>query len=868
MGRLIDYFNHKYPYSDFHELNADWIISEVKELIEIMDNFLHTETIKFADPITWNITTQYSKNTIVIDSEGNAYLSKEVVPAGIQLNDSLYWLEIFNFTDYTRTANQNLTVNTETNTTRATAAYQVDDWLIWNDVLYKVTSSIAIDDALIVSPDAGANLVHFTVEDFIKAFMTWATNTIQQYKNDVDASELAYRNQLAQDIANTTASLQAQLNVAIAGATVDSEVINARVGWDNTTYNTLGEAIRSQITYLHECVYIEQGGLYVNNRDQSLFDQRTVSTTRVSTNIIKVPNDKSYEITFSGNFDKAGESISIDDIVIFNNTGGWENVNGCFKAILNGGYSYRFVFAKADDSAITPNEVSFSIQIQDNNVFCRTITDEHNILSITDTYPAGYWNDNPIGKPFYTLLKGAYHFFLPIKYPSDGTFLNTYNFNDAEIACSRLTGNGEVVISYMDWVAQEERHYMQCKNDEILILIARNATSYDGIYIKTGNVDNLIDTYNGKLEYPPIFTQGNTYHGESNTLNTRCTSVYWLPLPNNAKYIAFKSDNDKKVRCSFISDRDDPTNTWYDTPMENAWHNDHIVCGVPYGAKFCKFSIAYIDDSVITPSDCNAEIYAFIDLPKWSKKISILGDSITTYSQENAPSAGDGHTIADGTWTFAGNHCRYPQNNLLENPHLTFWVNAIDVLGLTLGINDSWANSRVSWDGVTEDDDHGADIYIGSPTRIGHLALNGTPDIILVHGGTNDILDNVPIGTFNTEDPRNYTDAQIAALDVSTFANAYRAMIIRLQKAYPDSTIIVMLPDFTNYHTAADGDTYNDMIITICNYFGIQYIDNRKCGINMYNISTMFGDNVHPNAKGMYLLSQALIAAMKYKITP
>ena len=37
MGRLIEYFNHKYPYSDFHELNADWLISAYKELIAEVD---------------------------------------------------------------------------------------------------------------------------------------------------------------------------------------------------------------------------------------------------------------------------------------------------------------------------------------------------------------------------------------------------------------------------------------------------------------------------------------------------------------------------------------------------------------------------------------------------------------------------------------------------------------------------------------------------------------------------------------------------------------------------------------------------------------------------------------------------------------
>lgn len=229
-------FVNGYPYTDFHELNLDAIIKKMGELMEDMKNFKATESLKFAEPIIWDITTQYQKSTIVLDPTGNAYLSLQPVPAGVQLNDTDYWLEIFNFTEYTRTANQNLTVNVETNTTRATHAYNVDDWLIWNDVLYKVTTSIAIDDALVV----GTNIVHFTVEDFLKAFITYVNNLILQYKNDIDASELAFTNYLEQ-----------QFNQVISGATVDSEVINSRVMWNGIEFNTLKNNNTSQFQTLY-----------------------------------------------------------------------------------------------------------------------------------------------------------------------------------------------------------------------------------------------------------------------------------------------------------------------------------------------------------------------------------------------------------------------------------------------------------------------------------------------------------------------------------------------------------------------------------------------------------------------------------------
>lgn len=37
MGRIADYFFNKWPYTDFHELNADWLINAYKTLIEEVD---------------------------------------------------------------------------------------------------------------------------------------------------------------------------------------------------------------------------------------------------------------------------------------------------------------------------------------------------------------------------------------------------------------------------------------------------------------------------------------------------------------------------------------------------------------------------------------------------------------------------------------------------------------------------------------------------------------------------------------------------------------------------------------------------------------------------------------------------------------
>ncbi len=225
------------------------------------------------------------------------------------------------------------------------------------------------------------------------------------------------------------------------------------------------------------------------------------------------------------------------------------------------------------------------------------------------------------------------------------------------------------------------------------------------------------------------------------------------------------------------------------------------------------------------------------------KKISILGDSLCTFTG----------------YVPLANRCRYPQNDLLISVEDTWWKKLINELGLVLGVNESWAGSRVSWDGTTESTDIGANKHIASVARIQNLGSNGTPDIIIVWAGSNDALNSVALGTFDTASP-NYTPEQLLTLDVSTFANAFRTMLVRLLSWYPTSKIIVMFPTYATY-TVAKLDSYNEIIRTACDFFGINYIDVRTIGVTALNRLKYLPDGVHPNALGMKMLYEQILKA-------
>ena len=141
-----------FQYTNFHELNLDWIIMAIKNQEIRLSDFVSLNTIKYADPFQWSITRQYPQNTLVIDPEtGTAYLSIQPVPHGVQIENTEYWTPVFTLQNFTAALKKAISAfpqqedgQAATQLIPAHTVFWVGDRLVRNDADIPVTSLVIV----------------------------------------------------------------------------------------------------------------------------------------------------------------------------------------------------------------------------------------------------------------------------------------------------------------------------------------------------------------------------------------------------------------------------------------------------------------------------------------------------------------------------------------------------------------------------------------------------------------------------------------------------------------------------------------------------------------------------------------------------
>ena len=266
------------------------------------------------------------------------------------------------------------------------------------------------------------------------------------------------------------------------------------------------------------------------------------------------------------------------------------------------------------------------------------------------------------------------------------------------------------------------------------------------------------------------------------------------------------------------------------------------------------YSKIYENGMTLTKDDMNnivegIDTSLFLKKKYEGKKMSILGDSISTYVG----------TIPEG------NRDYYYGNNLgVTDVSQMWWCIIKDRLGMELLVNDSWAGRCVA---STRDDESNMLNSAGSrETTVARLKDgDNIPDVIFVRLGTNDFSYSTPLG--------NYDGTTALTSDITTFSSAYGNMLKQLTTQYPKSEIwcrtIPCARRSSTVPSIINGSSilqFNKIILDLCSLYGVHVIRHDLCGINNYS-SEYFGDysssgGTHPNATGQRLLAEQCLRDM------
>lgn len=158
----------------------------VAKIVAVMNEYIATSTITYADPIQWDITSQYPKNTVVITVNGDGYLSVQAVPVGVDIDNTDYWTKIGNFSELWGSIKLSITSVDEKLLTTASAARAVND-LVWlNNDLYVIISPMEAGTRYIEGTNCLRTTIDARLSDLFKEIDTTNSNLSEQIKSMSD----------------------------------------------------------------------------------------------------------------------------------------------------------------------------------------------------------------------------------------------------------------------------------------------------------------------------------------------------------------------------------------------------------------------------------------------------------------------------------------------------------------------------------------------------------------------------------------------------------------------------------------------------------------------------------------------------------
>lgn len=183
-----------------YQYDIGWLIDKLLSFETELNTAIDLKTIHYADPIQWDITTQYSPNTVVVDPKtGTAYMSKVPVPSGVLLTNTDYWVVIFNYQRIYDKIMSGVAFNDKDNL-NASKDLLVNDLVWFGGDLYRCTRAIPQGTTYL----PGTNLTPTTIADCLATY--YGRDRVAQVLNDtVNVSGDYTLN--AEDIAETASNV-------------------------------------------------------------------------------------------------------------------------------------------------------------------------------------------------------------------------------------------------------------------------------------------------------------------------------------------------------------------------------------------------------------------------------------------------------------------------------------------------------------------------------------------------------------------------------------------------------------------------------------------------------------------------------------
>lgn len=263
---------HKAPYTTFHDLNLDWIIEVLNEFNTKLTNFVSLATIKYADPLQWDITSQYEANTVVVDSKGNAYLSVRPVPSGVSLDRTEFWTKIGNFDELWADVKRAITPNDEGHSPTATADRDTND-LVWvQGSLVRVTKAMTAGDAYVPGSNCVSSSTNEVLHYLITAFNE-GLSAEQTAREDADKQLLTAIDTEKQNREDAYNQLQTAIDAELTTRENADNQLQTAIDAEQTARENADNQLQNSINQMQ--TYVSAPGAGIKANDQSAAAQNT-----------------------------------------------------------------------------------------------------------------------------------------------------------------------------------------------------------------------------------------------------------------------------------------------------------------------------------------------------------------------------------------------------------------------------------------------------------------------------------------------------------------------------------------------------------------------------------------------------------------